>query len=152
MSEVDIAVDPPRPSFWKRRIVAPIAAQLAQGIAPQKVALTLALGVVLGTFPILGSTMLLCGLAAIPALHGLVQIKALSRDRALVVLGQSAFSIYLLNTIVIGLAKAGYLKLAPFEGASATFALALFFVAGVLVPVLIHRLSARVPVLAKIMR
>ena len=96
--------------------------------------------------------MLLCGLAAIPALHGLVQIKALSRDRALVVLGQSAFSIYLLNTIVIGLAKAGYLKLAPFEGASATFALALFFVAGVLVPVLIHRLSARVPVLAKIMR
>ena len=65
MSEVDIAVDPPRPSFWKRRIVAPIAAQLAQGIAPQKVALTLALGVVLGTFPILGSTMLLCGLAAI---------------------------------------------------------------------------------------
>lgn len=96
--------------------------------------------------------MLLCGLAAIPALHGLVQIKALSRERALLVLGQSAFSIYLLNTIVIGLAKAGYLKLARFEGASATFALLLFFIAGVLVPVLIQRLTARVPVLARMMR
>jgi len=96
--------------------------------------------------------MLLCGLAAIPALHGLVQIKVLSRERALLVLGQSAFSIYLLNTIVIGLAKAGYLKLAPFEGRPATFALLLFFLAGVLVPILIQRLTARVPVLAKIMR
>jgi len=96
--------------------------------------------------------MLLCGLAAIPALHGLVQLKALSRERALLVLGQSAFSIYLLNTIVIGLMKAGYLKLARFEGASATFALLLFFIAGVLVPVLIQRLTARVPVLARIMR
>ena len=81
-----------------------------------------------------------------------MQIKVLSRERALLVLGQSAFSIYLLNTIVIGLAKAGYLKLAPFEGRSATFALLLFFLAGVLVPILIQRLTARVPVLAKIMR
>jgi fucose 4-O-acetylase-like acetyltransferase len=96
--------------------------------------------------------MLLCGLAAIPALHGLVQIKALSRERILLVLGQSAFSIYLLNTIVIGLAKAGYLKLAPFEGASATFALLLFFLAGLVVPILIQRLTARVPVLARMMR
>ena len=96
--------------------------------------------------------MLLCGLAAIPALHGLVQIRALSRERMLLVLGQSAFSIYLLNTIVIGLAKAGYLKLAPFEGASATFALMLFFLAGLLVPILIQRLTARVPALDRIMR
>jgi fucose 4-O-acetylase-like acetyltransferase len=96
--------------------------------------------------------MLLCGLAAIPALHGLVQTRALSCDRLLIVLGQAAFAIYLLNTIVIGLAKAGYLKLARFEGASATFALLLFFIAGVVVPVLVQRLSARVPVLARIMR
>src|SRR3954463_4577160 len=69
--------------------------------------------------------MLLCGAAAIPALHGLVKARFLARERALLVLGENAFSIYLLNTIVIGLMKAGYLKLAPFEGASATFALAL---------------------------
>ena len=59
---------------------------------------------------------------------------------------------HLLNTIVIGLMKAGYLKLAPFEGASATFALLLFFLAGLVVPIMIQRLTARVPVLARMMR
>ncbi len=53
-----------RRSLWQRRIVDPIAAQLRQGITPEKVALTIALGMVLGVFPILGSTMLLCALAA----------------------------------------------------------------------------------------
>jgi fucose 4-O-acetylase-like acetyltransferase len=96
--------------------------------------------------------MVLCGMASIPALHGLVQARFLARDRVLLALGGCAFTIYLLNTIVIGLAKAGYLKLAPFEGASATFALTLFFAAGTLVPILIHRLTARMPVLARMMR
>ena len=59
------AVMEPQPSFWQRRIVAPIVAQLQQGITPEKIALTIALGVVLGIFPILGSTTLLCGLAAV---------------------------------------------------------------------------------------
>lgn len=54
-----------QPSFWQRRIVAPIVAQLQQGITPEKIALTIALGMVLGIFPILGSTTLLCGLAAV---------------------------------------------------------------------------------------
>jgi fucose 4-O-acetylase-like acetyltransferase len=94
--------------------------------------------------------MLLCGIAAIPALHGLVQIQFFARDRVLRALGGYAFSIYLLNTIVIGLAKAGYLKLAPFEGVSATIALSLFFAAGTLVPILIRRVAE--PVLARIMR
>lgn len=51
-------------TFWQRRIVEPIVGQLKQGITPEKVALTIALGMVLGIFPILGSTMLLCALAA----------------------------------------------------------------------------------------
>lgn len=54
-----------RGSFWQRRVVTPIVAQLRQGITPEKIALTIALGVVLGIFPILGSTTLLCGLAAV---------------------------------------------------------------------------------------
>ena len=54
-----------RPSFWQRRVVGPIVAQLRQGITPEKIALTIALGLVLGIFPILGSTTLLCGLAAL---------------------------------------------------------------------------------------
>ncbi|HEY2344175.1 MAG TPA: DUF2062 domain-containing protein [Chthoniobacteraceae bacterium] len=52
-------------SFWVRRIRKPIIAQLEQGITPDKIALTIALGFVLALFPILGSTTILCLLAAI---------------------------------------------------------------------------------------
>ncbi len=51
-------------SFWQRKVVAPILAQLRQGITPEKIALTAALGAVIAVFPILGSTTLLCGLVA----------------------------------------------------------------------------------------
>ena len=54
-----------RESFWKRRVVTPLVAQLKQGVTPEKLALTVALGLVLGIFPILGATTLLCGAAAI---------------------------------------------------------------------------------------
>ena len=54
-----------RQTFWQRRIVAPIVAQLTQGVTPQRIALTIALGLMLGVFPILGSTTVLCGLAAV---------------------------------------------------------------------------------------
>lgn len=54
-----------RPSFWQRRVVAPIVAQLRQGITPREIALTLALGAVLGIFPILGATTALCAIAAV---------------------------------------------------------------------------------------
>lgn len=52
-------------SWWHRRVVGPVVAQLRQGITPGKVALTLALGGVLGIFPILGATTLLCGAAGV---------------------------------------------------------------------------------------
>lgn len=51
-------------SLFQRRVVAPVLAQLRQGITPEKIALTAALGAALAVFPILGSTTLLCGLAA----------------------------------------------------------------------------------------
>ena len=53
-----------RESFWQRRVVAPIVAQLKQGITPEKISLTIALSLVLGIFPILGSTTILCGVVA----------------------------------------------------------------------------------------
>lgn len=53
-----------RESFWKRRVVNPIVAQLKQGTTPEKIARSLALGAVLGIFPIIGMTTVLCGLAA----------------------------------------------------------------------------------------
>lgn len=58
-----IAAIPVR-SFWRRRILGPVLAQLRQGITPEKIALTAALGAAIAVFPILGSTTLLCGLAA----------------------------------------------------------------------------------------
>ena len=62
---VNSTVPTARESFWKRRVVTPLVAQLKQGVTPEKLALTVALGLVLGIFPILGATTLLCGFAAI---------------------------------------------------------------------------------------
>jgi uncharacterized protein (DUF2062 family) len=54
-----------RESWWRRRVIAPILAQLRQGITPREIALTIALGLALGIFPILGSTTALCAVAAL---------------------------------------------------------------------------------------
>jgi uncharacterized protein (DUF2062 family) len=50
---------------FQRRVLDVVMAQLRQGITPQKIALTVALGLSLGLFPILGSTTLLCFLAGL---------------------------------------------------------------------------------------
>lgn len=49
----------PRPSFWQRRIVQPLLAQLTQGVTPDKLAATLAIGTACSMFPFLGFTSLL---------------------------------------------------------------------------------------------
>jgi uncharacterized protein (DUF2062 family) len=54
----------PSASFWRRRIIAPIVDQLRQGITPEKIALTIALGLLISVFPIIGATTVLCGLVA----------------------------------------------------------------------------------------
>ena len=51
--------------FWQRRVVDLLLAQLRQGITPEKIALTIAMGITLGLFPVLGSTTLLCFLAGL---------------------------------------------------------------------------------------
>lgn len=50
-------------SGWRRWLIAPIKAQLMQGMTVERVSWTIALGVVLGVFPIMGSTTLVCLLA-----------------------------------------------------------------------------------------
>jgi uncharacterized protein (DUF2062 family) len=47
-------------TFWQRRVIDPIIAQLTQGITPEKMALTLAVGSACAVFPILGTTTILC--------------------------------------------------------------------------------------------
>ncbi|MGB0123393.1 MAG: DUF2062 domain-containing protein [Silvibacterium sp.] len=51
--------------FLQRRIVDPLKLLLRQGITPQKVALSLACGVVCGLFPVPGATTLLCAAVAL---------------------------------------------------------------------------------------
>jgi uncharacterized protein (DUF2062 family) len=51
--------------FWRRRIVNPLVDLLRQGITPEKIALSIALGITLGITPVIGSTSILCFLAAI---------------------------------------------------------------------------------------
>lgn len=92
--------------------------------------------------------LLICGIAAIPALHGLVRSGLFAEKGLLQRLGDNAFAIYLLNTIMIGLVKAGYLQVAPLAGMAALPALLLFFAAGTLGPILVRRyLVPRLPVL-----
>jgi uncharacterized protein (DUF2062 family) len=60
----------PSPSFsfiklWRERVIGLIVAQLIQGVTPQKIALTIALGFTLGIFPILGATTALCAIAGV---------------------------------------------------------------------------------------
>jgi uncharacterized protein (DUF2062 family) len=55
------AADSKPDNRWLR----PFIQLLRQGVSPEKIALTIALGIVLGATPVLGSTTLLCTLAAI---------------------------------------------------------------------------------------
>lgn len=55
---------PARPGFWRRRIVDPVVALLRQGVTPEKIALGMALGMTIGVAPMIGSTTMLCVIAA----------------------------------------------------------------------------------------
>ncbi len=52
-------------AFLRRRLLEPISRQLTQGASPSRLALALALGLVLGTIPVLGATTALCALAGV---------------------------------------------------------------------------------------
>jgi uncharacterized protein (DUF2062 family) len=56
---------PKKRRFWHRWLIDPVAKQLTQGVTPQKVALSLAVGSALALFPILGTTTTLCIIAGI---------------------------------------------------------------------------------------
>ena len=55
----------PIKEFLQKRLVRPILQLLTQGITPEKIALSLAFGIMLGVFPVLGTTSLLCLIAAL---------------------------------------------------------------------------------------
>ncbi len=60
MAEAGEVVDSPQEPWWRRWIVAPVKVQLTQGMSVEKVSWTISLGIVLGVFPIMGTTSLIC--------------------------------------------------------------------------------------------
>lgn len=61
----DVAAIPPAAapvsgSLWRRRVVNPLLAMLRQGVTPEKIALSVSLGCVIGVFPVVGSTTFIC--------------------------------------------------------------------------------------------
>lgn len=51
-------------AFLQRRLIGPVKALLTQGMSPRLLALSLATGAIVGVFPVLGTTTVLCTLAA----------------------------------------------------------------------------------------
>jgi uncharacterized protein (DUF2062 family) len=51
-------------TFWQNRILIPVLAILKQGVSPDKIALSIAFGITVGVFPVIGATTLLCLFAA----------------------------------------------------------------------------------------
>ena len=57
----------PQPAgFWRRRVLLPIRSQLTQGVAPDQIAATLAVGTACALFPIFGVTSLVCLAVGVP--------------------------------------------------------------------------------------
>ncbi|TDH64480.1 acyltransferase [Dankookia rubra] len=89
-------------------------------------------------------SLVLCGLLCIPALHGLIRRPPLSRLGWPVTLGRYAMVIYLFNTLAIGAAKAGLIRLGiAYTAANFPLHLATAMVAGVFLPLLVKQLVLR---------
>jgi len=84
-----------------------------------------------------------CGVASMPALHGLVRRSELSSSTTLITLGAMSFVIYLLNTPFIGLVKGALLKLMPWDGANFFMFFFLMLAAGLYGPILVKRYVLR---------
>ena len=56
----------PAPASWlRRRVLGPLLGMLRQGLSPQQLALTVALGVVIGAIPLMGAITTVAALAAV---------------------------------------------------------------------------------------
>jgi len=94
-------------------------------------------------------SLLVCGITAIPALHGLVRGPVFARLSWPLALGRYTMAIYLFNVIAIGVVKAALIALGvPWTGAGFVVHAPALLLAGIALPVLAKRLVLRrVPVL-----
>jgi len=94
----------------------------------------------------------LIGTLSMPALYAFANSFRAERDRAvLLTLGEYTFSIYLMNTLVIGFTKGVLLKIAPWDHANFVLFFPALLAAGVIAPILLHRyVLSRVPYLGRV--
>jgi fucose 4-O-acetylase-like acetyltransferase len=89
-------------------------------------------------------SLLVCGVAAIPALHGLAALPAMARQSWTLWLGKRSMAIYLFNVIAIGVVKAVLLKAGvPWTAAGFWIHAPALTAAGVFLPVLGKQLVLR---------
>jgi peptidoglycan/LPS O-acetylase OafA/YrhL len=98
------------------------------------------------------ASLLVCGLAAIPALHGLMRAPVMAGQSWALFLGRHTMSIYLFNVIAIGLVKAALLRAGvPWTAAGFWIHAPALTLAGVALPILVKRLVLpRLPALDRL--
>lgn len=69
---------PGNPGFLQRRLVAPLLALLRQGVTPEKLALSVALGASVAVIPVLGVSTILCAALALALRLNLPAIQAVN--------------------------------------------------------------------------
>lgn len=83
------------------------------------------------------TSLLVCGIAAIPALHGLMLLPSMERQSWPLFFGRYAMVIYLFNTVSIGLVKALLLEIGvPWTAAGFWIHAPALTIAGVMLPIL----------------
>jgi hypothetical protein len=94
---------------------------------------------------------LLFGILSIPALHALCRTDLLRRSTILQTMGSYTFSIYLMNTMAIGFAKAILLRFVSWDGPNFYFVAPVLVLSGVLLPIAAKALVFRkIPILDRI--
>ena len=88
-------------------------------------------------------SLIACGLASIPALHGLCRLPSVQKVQWLDLLGRYSFPIYLLNTVCIGVAKGVLLLVMPWDGTNFLVFLPVLLVAGIVGPIAVKYLIFR---------
>lgn len=93
---------------------------------------------------------LIIGVASIPALHGIMNTETCRNVKFFKMLGKYTFSIYLMNTIVIGVFKGFTLKLFTWDGYNFLAYAPLALACGLIIPIGIKKLIfSNIPVLDK---
>ena len=83
--------------------------------------------------------LLVAGLISIPAIHGLIRTRFLSRNNFILWLGGYSFIIYLLNTIFIGVSKGVMLTMAPWEGSNFFIFTPILLLSGLFGPIILKK-------------